>query len=75
MRAAADARESEFLEACRVAGFTDEWDAYRAEMRGQAWPEPLDAAHRTWMRDLHAFYLLRDGPNGFLGGRETRAAA
>jgi hypothetical protein len=31
--------------------------------------EGIKAAHDEYIRALHAFYALRDGPNGFLGGR------
>lgn len=30
----------------------------------------IRAAWDAYLRELHAYYLLRDGPNGFLGGRE-----
>lgn len=61
--------EAAFRLACKRAGFADEWEAYRAELPGSPWPDFLDEAHREWMRLLHAFYLLRDGPRGVLGGR------
>jgi hypothetical protein len=44
-------------------GTADKWDA------AMAGDTEIAAAHDAWMADLHAFYALRDGPNGFLGGR------
>lgn len=68
LRTASDASEVAFRKACTDAGFSDEWEAYRAEAHGP-WPDALIQAHEVWMNDLHAFYLHRDGPNGVLGGR------
>lgn len=63
----------------------NEWDWYRAcsHMRGEPTRRNDDTSHdealasnvyiRTAFDDyitkLHSFYLLRDGPNGVLGGR------
>lgn len=52
-----------------AAGYADHWDAYRADQRGEAWPEALVQAHAAYIAALHAFYALRDGPRGFLGGK------
>lgn len=69
MREIADARFRGFVAACRAEGFADEWAAYKSEEAGKAWPPILKAAHNLAMRDLHAFYGMRDGPGGVLGGR------
>ncbi len=66
---AANAAEIGFRAACRAHGFADEWAAYRAELKGQEWPAGLVVAHAAYIAKLHAFYTLRDGPNGFLGPR------
>jgi hypothetical protein len=61
LRAAAEGAQVAFLTACRAHGFSNEWEAYRAEQRGEVWPSDLAHAHDEWMRDLHAFYLRRRG--------------
>lgn len=68
-KASADRGEDRFRTVCRAHGFADEWEAYRAEMRGETWPQALKDAHAAWMRALHGFFAMRDGPNGFLGAR------
>lgn len=68
LRAASDTAWQGFLTACREHGFADEWQAYRADLVAP-WPAPLTAAHDAAMRDLHAFYLARDGAQGVLGSR------
>lgn len=57
-----------WCEAVRAAGYADEWCAYRADNRGEAWPPSLIAAHRAYMDDLHAEQHARFGPKGVLGG-------
>ena len=57
-----------FQAAVRDAGYVDEWDAYRREI-GTPWPQACTDAHAAWMNALHAYYLARDGSNGFLGGK------
>lgn len=56
-----------FQEACIEAGFDDEWAAYRAEERGQGWPDHLRAVFDSYIRHLHNFYQARDGERGILG--------
>ena len=55
-----------FLLHCVMAGFKDQWDAYRNE---PLWPNFLKESHDAYIKKLHEFYILRDGPNGFLGGK------
>lgn len=38
-----------------------------ADQKKAAENDEINAAHDQYIRDLHAFYLLRDGPKGFLG--------
>ena len=68
LRATADATWQSFLVTCREHGFADEWQAYHAEQRAP-WAPALAESHDTAMRDLHAFYLARDGAQGVLGSR------
>jgi hypothetical protein len=42
------------------------WMWYRGELGEQP---TITAAHENYVKTLHIFYSLRDGPNGFLGGR------
>lgn len=49
--------------------YADEWEAYRAHERGEQWPLDLELCWRAHHDATHRYYLLRDGPNGVLGGR------
>ena len=69
LRDAANAAENDFRALCTGYGFTDEWAAYRADLRGEIWPAEMTEAHASYITKLHAFYTMRDGPNGFLGAR------
>jgi hypothetical protein len=69
LREAAEKAYWVFIDTCLDHSYADEWQAYRAEEAGVIWPDDLATAHRTYITALHAFYLLRDGPNGFLGGK------
>lgn len=62
------AAQSAFLASCAAHGFANEWAAYRAEMHAP-WPVALRDAHAALVAAERAFYGLRDGPRGFLGGR------
>lgn len=67
-----------FEQSCRDHGFADEWAAYRSHdgLCGEPktpWPDALLNAHTDYINALHDFYLFRDGPLGFLGGREAKA--
>lgn len=62
-----DMLKDAFVDACVVNGYTDEWDAYRAESNGATWPASLVAAHRAYISKLHEKYELQHGPNGVLG--------
>lgn len=59
---------SAFVASCVAHGFADEFAAYRAEMRAP-WPVALQETHDAYLVKQHAFYGLRDGPRGFLGGK------
>lgn len=69
LRNAANIAEGAFIDACQRHGFRDQWDAYKSEQKGIAWPSSLADAHSTWMHHLHAFYTARDGAGGFLGSK------
>ena len=68
LRASSETAHERFEAECRVHGYADEWEAYRAEME-TPWPEPLAASHKAYVAALHAFYEARDGKGGFLGSR------
>lgn len=62
--------ESAFDLACVKHGYADRWEAYRAAaLSDDAWPKSLRDINDAWTAALLDFYSLRDGPNGFLGGR------
>ena len=67
-RAAADRLRADFEQACKDHGFADHWDAYIDEIH-TPWPTALRESHDVYIKGLHDFYELRDGPKGFLGGR------
>ena len=73
----------ELLIRTRFVG-ADKWDWYRAvdAVRGKncrndvtqrdqalAADQTIAEAHELYIKALHKFYLMRDGPNGVLGGR------
>ncbi len=62
----ADKSFSAFLKCCRESGYSDQWDAYKNEKK---WPSKLVKCHADYIKDLHTYYLARDGKKGFLGGR------
>jgi len=68
----ADAAFDRFVEAASAEGFPSQWVAYQNEDK---WSADLLAAHSDYIGKLHAFYLLRDGPHGWLGGRERASTA
>jgi hypothetical protein len=65
-----EAREA-FLAACSAAGYSDEWEFYRATDQRVGAPSPdvssALAAFDVYRSALHSFYLVRDGSSGFLG--------
>ena len=65
-----EAREA-FLAACTAAGYSDEWEFYRAADQRVGVPSPEAssalAAFDVYQSALHSFYLARDGSSGFLG--------
>jgi len=74
-KALADQAFEAFCAQCKASGFADQWEAYKADVAGEVWPVALNSAHRDYLTKLHAFYALRDGPHGWLGGRERASAA
>ena len=68
-REKADVLRECFKLQCVLSGYADQWEAYRAYDAGEQWPEPLELFWQWMNAAQHEFYLLRDGPNGFLGGK------
>lgn len=46
-----------------AAGNGDKWDIEMAN------DQDIMNAYNQYIKDLHAYYLLRDGPNGVLGSK------
>lgn len=69
LRAAADAADAAFTDACRPHYCDGRWGAYRAYECGQPVPKAVEAALNAYHAAVHAFYRARDGEAGFLGGR------
>lgn len=61
---AASRAETDFHFGVSFAGYDDQWDAYRDEKN---WPQKLQASHAEYIKNLHAFYMARDGSGGVLG--------
>lgn len=66
-RVAADEARAAFLAAI-PAPYT-EWDWYRGTHGVLNADLNIKAKHERYLVALHRYHLLRDGPNGFLGGR------
>lgn len=69
LKAKADAASDSFDAACRPHFCDGRWGAYRAIECDQKVPASVTAALDGYHAALHAYYLARDGENGFLGGR------
>lgn len=67
LRKAVAAAETTLETECAENGFSDRWDAYRAEEAGERLPESIRVAHDAYIAASHEFYLARDGDRGFLG--------
>lgn len=67
LKSAADRAESDFDAACRPFYCDGRWGAYRACEYGPI-PRAVESAMAHYIAATHAFYLARDGANGFLGG-------
>lgn len=64
---ATDVTSEDFDKECLKFGFKDRWDAFRNESE---WAAALKRSWEHYIDTLHAYYLKRDGPEGFLGQYE-----
>lgn len=53
----------------RIKGTVGRWNDDTSSDEALAAHEGIASAHDEYIRSLHAFYALRDGPHGVLGGR------
>ncbi len=58
-----------FLEACAASDLGSAREFYQRHDRGGEIPDEVEKAYVRFRDALHEYYLFRDGPKGFLGGR------
>lgn len=64
------ATEWDWFRACSAAaGENTRRNADTSRDAAMAASETIRASHAKYIRLLHVFYTMRDGPNGVLGGR------